>query len=220
LKNLLLNSIVLILLSGCSIQLYDTLQKSSGTDSQQKKVVPWFSAGRDRYLLNTSITIYRNRFSGIMIIRPYTDNHYRVVFITEMGLKIFDMEFPDSGNIIVHYCIESLNRKTIMKTLQNDIGLMLNWMGNGKKMTELTDKKSGITVLKHKKKNKKAFFYIDKETGKTSKIIQTGITIKKVNLLYYKNQQNTIDSININHYNLKLNIHLSPINETKSSVSE
>jgi len=220
LKNLLLNSAVLILLSGCSFYLSDGLHKTSGIDGRQSKIIPLFKAEHERYLLNTSITIFRKRFSGIMIIRPYTDNHYRVVFITEMGLKIFDMEFPESGNIMMHYCIDALNRKTIIKTLQNDIGLMLNWQGDNKKMTELTDKKSGTTVLKFKKKNKRDFYYINKETGNTDRILQTGIITKKVNLLYYKNKQNTIDSININHYNLKLNIHLSPINETKSSVSE
>ncbi len=137
-----------------------------------------------------------------------------------MGLKIFDMEFPETGDVIMHYCIDALNRKMILKTLQNDLGLMTNWKGNIKKTAECKDKKSGSTVIKLKKKNKRSYLYVNNETGKTDKILQTGLFTKKVNLCYYSSQENKIDSIHIHHYNLKLNIHLSAINETQSDVSE
>ncbi len=218
-KNLILNSIFLFIFSGCSLSLFNTLQKSGEPTGQNSNVVSWFQEGHRHYLLNTSITLYRNRFSGIMIIRPFGDNHFRVVFITEMGLKVFDMEFTETGNIIMHYCMESLNRKAVMKTLQNDIGLMINWRGNAGKLTELKDKKSGAIVIKQKQKNKSVFYFLN-ESGKTERMLQTGMITKKVNLLFYKNNQNTLDSIKISHYYLKLNIHLTAINETKSSVSE
>lgn len=201
------------------MSLYNTLQKARKPVGHDNNWVSWFQEGHERYLLNTSITIFRKRFSGIMIIRPYGNNHYRIVFITEMGLKVFDMEFTETGNIIMHYCMESLNRSTVMKTLQNDIGLMINWRGNSGKLTELKDKKSGAIVIKQKQKNKSVFYFLN-ESGKTERILQTGMITKKVNVLFYKNNQNTLDSIKISHYNLKLNIYLSAINETKSSVSE
>jgi hypothetical protein len=155
-----------------------------------------------------------------MLIKPLNGNSHRTLFITEVGIKIFDMEFFRNGDFKVHYCMDELNRKSIINTLKNDIGLMLNNIPENGKVKTMQEKNAGRTIIKSKDYNGVRYCFINKKTNKFDELIQTGTFLKKVNMRFYSNDGVEIDSINISHYNLKLNIHLSKIYENGSEISE
>src|SRR4030042_6019263 len=125
LKNLVLSSLCFLLLSGCSFSLINNFQRISEA-AVNNNVIPWFQGDTNRFLFYTNIDIYKNHFGGLMVIKPFTENSHRVLFITEVGIKIFDMELFRNGDFILHYCMDALNRKSVIRTLKNDIGLLIN----------------------------------------------------------------------------------------------
>ena len=53
------------------------------------------------------------------------DSGTRIVFTSEMGLSFFDFEFTSNGDFKVHYIIEKMNRKAVIRTLRQDFELVL-----------------------------------------------------------------------------------------------
>lgn len=90
---------------------------------------------------------------------------------------------------------------------------------NGEKKM-MQEKNEGRTIIKSKDYNGVRYCFINKNTNKVDELIQTGAFMKKVNMRFYSSDGAEIDSINISHYNLKLNIHLSKLYETRSEISE
>lgn len=64
------------------------------------------------------------KIGGLMIVKQTEPEVYRVIFMAEMGLSLFDFEFGKNG-FIVHKKFELLDRKILLKIIENDIGLLL-----------------------------------------------------------------------------------------------
>ena len=155
-----------------------------------------------------------------MIIKPFPENSYRVLYITEVGIKIFDMEFFSNGNFKLHYCLEALNKKSIIKTLKNDIGLILNSFPEKNKINMMKDRQTDRTVIKTRDETGVKYYFLMDKTNQADEIIQTRGLLKKVNMHLYSGNGIRVDSIKISHYNMNLNINLLKLNENKSEVPE
>jgi hypothetical protein len=208
------------LLSGCSLSLFNNFKPLPEAAGNRKDVFSWFQGDTNRFLFQSYIDIYSNHFSGLMFIKPLNGNSHRTVFITEVGIKIFDMEFFRNGDFKLYYCMEELNRKTIINTLKNDIGIMLNNIPENGTWKMMQEKNDGRIIIKSKYYNGVRYCFINKKTNKVDELIQTGAFLKKVNMRFYSTDGAEIDSINISHYNLKLKIHLSKLYETLPEISE
>lgn len=71
-------------------------------------------------LFAMKIDFRKNHFSGLLLIKPTGDGHYRMVFNTHFGMGIFDVEVSRDA-FKVHSCLEALNRKNILRLLKNDL---------------------------------------------------------------------------------------------------
>ena len=114
------------MLSGCSVSLLNSYERLPETGIQGSELLPWFQGNHNPILYKTSIGIYKNHYSGLMVIKPVSDTSHRSVLVTEPGIKILDMEFFRNGDFKLHYCLEALNRRSVIRTLQNDFGLMIH----------------------------------------------------------------------------------------------
>ena len=189
------------------------------TAVDRENILPWFQGDTNRILFRTHVDIYRNHLGGLMLIKPFNGKGYRVLFITEIGIKIFDMEFLNMGDFKVHYCLDELNRKSVLKTFKNDIGMILYPVSGEAPVKMMKERKTGNIVIKSKDKNEVKFYFID-EHKRVNKIKQREGLIKKANINIYSADSNEIDSIRIRHSPLKLNIYLSRLNENNVQVSE
>lgn len=185
-----------------------------GNSKINTEIKPWFQTGADHFLFNSSVDVFKNHFSGLMVIKPMTADDYRVIFINEVGIKIFDMEFTGSGDYKVHYCLEYLNKKLLLKTLRNDLSLMLNNQ-SGKNLKGLQNSETGDILLKMRDMSGVKYILVDNRSGKARQITRPGCAGKKVRITYFSGSGNDADSIRISHFNIKLDIHLSKINETR-----
>ncbi len=209
-KNLIKSLIIILLLSSCSISFHGNLQKIEKRQLNSGELKSVFNDGFNKVLFKARIQLYNKYFSGLLFIKSIENNTIRIVFVTEIGIKIFEFEFINN-DFNVHYCLEMFNKKAILKTLEKDIKLLL--MNNlvNEKVKIFEDKKSKNKVYKLKKNGKSNYYFIDKETGNLIKIENSSGIFRKVIIELNDYKDGFPNKINIVHPGIKLNIQLKLI---------
>ena len=159
-------------------------------------------------------------FTGLMIIKPLGGEAYRVVFITEVGLKIFDLEFTTRDKVKVYYVMDGLNRNAIIKSLARDFSLMMMIVPEGEKRLYLYNRDTGDTVLKFKDKGRRNYYHFPAGEGRASEAVQTGCMLKKARAMFYGSPVTGIDSVMITHYNIDLHLQMFRIIENQDHAEE
>lgn len=123
-RNLVSSSFCLLVLltAACSRKLYPETQGQEIVLSADEfsKPVP----ADTTLIYKTGVDAYGRYLSGLLIIKSYNGDDYRLVFTTEMGMKLFDFEFKDN-KFHVHYCFDKLNKKPVIRLLEKDFSMML-----------------------------------------------------------------------------------------------
>lgn len=120
---LLLSSI--LLLSGCAISKYKRLScdKIVMNESDLAPVLP--PSGAMKY--KTSIDVLNNHLTGLLIIKKTDSLTTRIVFVTELGMKMFDFE-AQGNHMRAVYVFDPMNKPAFIEALKrnfNDL-LLLN----------------------------------------------------------------------------------------------
>lgn len=208
-----------MLLSSCSASHFNNYSGSDMPAAMDKDSYSWFREDTGRYLFQSSIDIYKNNFSGLLFVKPLNESH-RILFITELGIKIFDMEFFRAGDFRIHYCLDEMNRKSITNTLGNDLSLMISNIADNGTARVMQEKNEGRLAVKSKDGRGSRYCLINQKTGKVDELIKTGTFANKLNIKFFSATGTAPDSIVFTHYNLKLNIHLTKLDETGTNISE
>jgi len=172
---ILLSLVVLVLVPACSVP-----KKLSGPADQTKVTQPRiFSNGFQKALYKTGLQLYGRELSGMTFIKK-RQNGYRVVMMSEFGLKYFDLEFKtgDTSAIIVHYMIDLLNHKPVVTSFKNLFGalFMLNTK-TGKQFVYEAQEGQWIKVVKYG--GKKTIYTFKPRSGAVTNITLKGIHQKK-----------------------------------------
>ena len=101
-------------------------------------------------IYKTGVNAYGHYLSGLLIIKSFPDENYRILFTTEMGVKLFDFEFK-GDEFVVHHCIDKLNRKPVLNLLKKDFALMLARHISHKKGKLQQKETDRVFVLKQEK---------------------------------------------------------------------
>lgn len=192
------------------MSLFNNYGNASIPASVSRNSYNWFNADTGRYLFQASVNIFRNNFSGLLFLKPLGASR-RVLFITETGIKIFDLELFMKKDFTVHYCIEQINRKPVMKIVGNDLSLMIFSVAGDGKIKFMEEQGTGKTVIKSKDDLGTRFCKINSQTGKVDELISRGTFSDKMNIRFLGLSGTTPDSIDISHHNLKLEINLTKI---------
>ena len=114
---------VLFAVSSCSVKGYKPI-----TETEKSKIFEphIFTDDFEKALYKTSIEIYGNSLTGLTLIKR-TDSAIRVVSMSEMGMKYFDLEFPLNRIELtkVHYIMKPLDKKMFINLLDRDFRLLL-----------------------------------------------------------------------------------------------
>jgi hypothetical protein len=164
------------------------------------------------FLFKARIDLMKNHFSGLMVVKPVTGGSYRVVFLTEVGIKIFDIEFLTSREAKIHYIMEAINRKILINSLTNDIRLVLMNGLSDLDYELLTQRHSADTLFRYRDKRKRNYYYTAGSNDRPYLVKQTSCFADKVSADLCGTDAG-IDSIKIAHYNLRLKIALYRIRE-------
>ena len=124
-RNLLLNSLLFLLLfSSCSPGILKNFRKTDSFSVNRVDFYPFFPSADTTHLFNMQIDFRKNHFSGLLLIKSVQPDVYAIVFTTHFGMSVFDLEF-DKGEFRVNYCIEALNKKNVVRLLENDFRILL-----------------------------------------------------------------------------------------------
>jgi hypothetical protein len=208
--------LLLALSSGCSLSLFNGYHS---LPARPEPPVSWFRTDTGYFLFNARIDLMKNHFSGLMVVKPVTGGSYRVIFLTELGIKIFDMEFLDNREVRIHYIMEAMNRKALVNTLTNDISLVLMNGLSGLEFELLTQRHSTDTLFRCRYKGKNNYYFTADSTDFPYFVKQVSCLTNKVSADLCGTDSG-IDSIKIAHYNLRLNIALYRIREEINNVAE
>lgn len=212
-KNLLFSILTVLSLTGCSPYLFNNYRKpDKDTFPSKSESYSWFTGDQRSFLFNTSIKFYSHDYSSLMVIKPLTTESYRALLVTEMGIKICDLEIFRSGDYKLHYCIEQLNKKSVIKMLADCLGLMVYPVPGKEKLKFLQEKNGDRAIIRSKHKGGLVFSFIDSTNGKANEIKETGYLFKKLEIKL-DGSGSVLDSVNITHKVMKLNIHMSKIND-------
>lgn len=219
-RSLVFISILLLLPGGCAVFFFDPYLQYGYDDAGWDATSLWFQDDSTYGLFNTTIDMRKNHYTGLMVINPLPDKGHRVVFMTEFGMKIFDMEFTGGDVFKLHYFMDVLNRKTVVRTLRNDIGLIVRNEIGDHFYSVLYDRQTGNKVIRVRKERKRYYYAVDDETNKITSVIHTSPLFRKVKADFYSAGGERLDSVILDHYNMKLNIKLTQIDAITPTVYE
>jgi len=118
-----ISSILVLVLSSCSTN--KVVQDYTIIPLEKKSLeVPYFANPTMDYVYKANISIYGNELTGIFIAKKINDTTHRVVFTTEFGNKLMDLEISET-DFKVNFILEELDRKIVVNTLTNDFRLLL-----------------------------------------------------------------------------------------------
>lgn len=209
-KNLLLSSFFAAALMGCTLGHYHKLQPlSSLSPASGQMLKPVFSNHADLLLFKTNISIYGKAFSGLLATKQLQPADYRVIFTTELGMKLFDFEFTDSA-FTLHYCVPQFNRQALLKTIQQDIEILLMNRLDPSQVSYFTDRQKNYTIGRITSGKFSDYYFLNnQEINKPLiKIEHAKGQVKKTTFTLDNYMEDIPGHILIQHHNIKLKIEL------------
>jgi len=185
----------------CTPAHYSSLRETGSGRVNLEKYVPVDSDDK-KVLFRTGIDVYGQHFSGMMFIKYFGERHYRTVFITEVGMSIFDFEF-NRGNFTDHGSYDLIKKPYILETLKKDLMLILMEDGSSPEAVIYEDSESKSIVYRMNSGDEYNYYYIDR-TGSLLKIENSSGNFKKIKIEYSYNADNSVRRIEIRHYNADL----------------
>jgi hypothetical protein len=93
---------------------------SHGEAAAAAQDAPLSPTPQQAQLFTMEIDFRKNHFSGLLLVKQTGDGQYRMVFNTHFGMGVFDVEVSRDA-FMVHSCLEVLNRKHLLRLLENDL---------------------------------------------------------------------------------------------------
>jgi hypothetical protein len=218
LRNLVLSSLFTVVLNSCSVLLFNGYHRSG--ENAEGFPLSWFKADTDYYLFNTDIDIMNNHFSGLTVIKASGDDTCRVVFITEVGLKIFDMELYPSGGYMYHYIMSAVNKKSLIKILAEDMSTITMSGLYGIQPEHFQIKNSDDNIYLYRYNSKKRYYHVKKTAVHPYLVNRISGISNKADAAFFSESEAYLDSIKISHHGLKMSMNLYRINERTNRVNE
>jgi hypothetical protein len=163
----------------------------------------YFSNEENDYIYKAKLKILKYHFGGILIIKKLDNEHYRVVFTTEFGNKLFDLEFI-RDDFQVNYM---MNKKFILNMLQNDFQTLLtqNIRVDDQFSNEMED------IYRSNLGNRQNYYVFSKETRLLTKIVNASQSREKLIISFLVTEKGISKSINLSHRKFKARMDLNYI---------
>lgn len=139
---LLLSSFCLFLIS-CSISKYQSYEEPFPEIITYQRLVPVVDPNGTSSKFKASIDVLNKHFTGIVIVKKTDSITTHVIFVTELGMKMFDLEQKDTSLNMV-YVFEPMNKPKLIKVLKTNFRNML--------LLGVYDKERTTGFLKNKQK--------------------------------------------------------------------
>lgn len=195
-----------VLLAGC-VSDYKGLKLVSVDQNCLSKIKPvalstaWYDAGID---------VVGKHISGLLLIKEMPDQTKRLVFTNEAGLTFFDIGFDTSGDFKVHYIIQQLDKKVVVRLLRDDFSLLLGIPFDSPVWRSWAlgeERYFGVS-----EKNENHYFITDKECSSLQRLESASKRKKKLTITMAGNDVQKPDSIVLQHHTFAMKINLKKLN--------
>jgi len=171
-------------------------------------LVPYFSNPTMDYVYKANISVYGNELTGIFIAKKINDTTHRVVFTTEFGNKLLDLEISEN-DFKVNSIVDELDRKILINTLVTDFRLVLRSHYTIK--NQFTNNENTVYVAEDGKMLN--YLFVSKSGNSLSKIVHASKRKEKINLFFTSENNIFASKIIIEHKTIQLKIELNYFNE-------
>lgn len=178
-----------------------------------------FGDNFNSFLFKTNITVYGKDFSGLLVTKQMAPEDYRVIFTTELGMKLFDFEFKDTA-FTLHYCVPQFNKPKLLKTIQHDIEILLMNDVKGKIFEHFCDSKNTLAVSKLKTEGMYNYYFVENSSKHLVKIEHSKKRIKKTIFTLNKYENEFPTNILIKHCDIKLKIELNLLKKAEHQKND
>lgn len=176
---------------------------SVGADNPEcfQKFVPEFKT----HWYKASIDVTGNHMSGLLLFKSFGDSLTRVVFTNEAGTTFFDFGF-EQQQTTVNFVLPQLDRKPVIRTLQNDLDLILMRYARHTQAESLSDQK--LNYLKVKKGKKTIYIIVSDDCQRLMGVEEEWGGKKKIQVTFGTYVDHVPDSVAIVHHNFNMQINL------------
>ncbi|MCF6170476.1 MAG: hypothetical protein L3J66_05800 [Bacteroidales bacterium] len=146
---------------------------------------PWvFSNSFTKALYKAELTAYGNDLSGLLFVKR-TGDGFRFIFLSEIGLKYFDVEINRNRqeSYIVHSMMTALKRQALLTFFETTFRMLTMSWGEHREKYSFVCEGSGnrVQVIKSKEHGKFRFDY-HPNFGQVSLLWHYGVFIKKLTI--------------------------------------
>ena len=209
-KSLLFVSICLIVVCcSCAPSITRGFQKSKTQTVSKEEISSLIHSDGKLLKYNMIIDFMKKHFSGMLLIKQIDKHSVRTLFSTHFGLSLFDLEIR-RDTLIVHHCIEPLQRKSLLSLLQKDLNILfgLNLLSTNE-VTVYIPTSSDNEILY--RLNDSKIFYRKDLVSDHLKQIKAGKGFGKTIFRLIPDTLTAKEKIQINHPRLRLSIQLETL---------
>lgn len=158
---------------------------------------------------NMIFDFMKKHFSGMLLVKQTDTNTIRTLFSTHFGLSLFDFEI-NKDTLIVHHCIEPLQKKNVLSLLQKDLSILfgLNLQAQHE-ATVYSDSRKDTEIVY--RLDNPDIFYRKNLVSDNLEQIKTGRGFGKTYFRLLPGENGNGNSILIRHPLLRLSIQLEPL---------
>ncbi|RLD67495.1 MAG: hypothetical protein DRI84_02255 [Bacteroidetes bacterium] len=190
---------------GLSAQQQDSIKEYGIIDAQI------FPQKTFRAVYKTKIQLKENSYSGLLLVRRNADSSFRIAFVTEVGMKIFEFEFfPRKKNSFhVVSILSYLDKKIIISTLGRDFeSLFMTFTAF--KQPKIKNLGRGLSTQKYCYKGKRIYTV---QSNRVIGMLRKKGFFKKEEIELKSGGGNNPQYISIHHFGIELNIEMTLLNE-------
>ncbi|HXU25817.1 MAG TPA: hypothetical protein VN698_01190 [Bacteroidia bacterium] len=168
-------------------------------------------------LYKTQIFLFSKYYTGMLLHKQTDSTTSHLVFVTELGMKMFDIELKKDSLKMV-YCFAPMNKPKITALLEQDMGLILLYQLLNKPGKVYVNKKGGGSLYVAKENRRRYFYYTQVNSNRIAKSIVKGKLFTKQKTVYKFGADNLPESVSLKHKGLlRLKIKLNRIITTKTN---
>ena len=157
-----------------------------------------------------AVDVTGRHLSGLLLFKAFADSSIRVVFTSETGATFFDFEFGPHFSK-VNFALPQINKGPVIRTLQNDLDLVLMRYERDPKAELLSDHSNKYLKVQ---RGKKAIYLVTSDNCLHLKSIwEEWGGKKKVEVTLSGYFGSVPDSISITHYNFNMQINLRKLRQ-------
>ncbi|MCV6628926.1 MAG: hypothetical protein OIF50_03600 [Flavobacteriaceae bacterium] len=199
-RNFLISLLFIIGMQSCSLKTVAGLQEK--VQSAEIKN-PYFQDSKD-YVYKAKLNIYGHYAGGLLVLKKLGVSHYRYVFVSEFGSKMFDFE-RKQNNFKTHFVLEEFNRPMFISLLQKDLHLLTMEKLKANKIYQ-----TGKQLYYRRQEKKQSFFYVmDTKRQQLKQVLRTSKTKEKVIFDFEEVRNQVPYRFHIQHKDVKLRIDLN-----------